>query len=98
MRQRFKEERITQQALAIEFGVTRAMVGAVVRGVRWADREERYGEVLKEVLEGRRKISDDDMVDIRARFERGEPKVSIARTYGVSRSTILYRLRQVGAI
>lgn len=44
-----------------------------------------------EVKAGRRRLTDDDVCDIRDMYFKGTPQVVIARVYGVNESTI-YRV------
>ena len=91
IRERYAAGGGTHRELAAEFGVSRAIIGCLIRG-------ETYRHVggPRTRPGGRRRLSEAEAVDIRERYAAGGvTHRELAAEFGVKRSTISYLIRGV---
>jgi len=82
---------VTQQQLAEKYGVTYSTIGMVISGKRWSHLP---GAQLKDKRVWRRRLSFQEIRDIRRRFTEGEKtKADLSREYKVSFATIFEILK-----
>jgi DNA invertase Pin-like site-specific DNA recombinase len=74
-----------QKDLAIEYGVTPSCVSHLVRGTSWP---HLGGAIPPPRVRGPTKLVEADIPVILTRIEKGESIASVARSYGVSRTTV----------
>lgn len=86
IRKRYDEEKITQETLAAEYGVTRANIAAIVTKRSWNTGEPR---LYFDGRRGKKKLTVEQVIEIRARYAAGGiSQKTLATEYHVHCSTI----------
>lgn len=88
IRQRYADGNYTLQSLATEYGISPSNVGAIVTGKTWNSEIEHPLLSINNrnrIGASRRKLSDEQVANMRQRFANGETNCSeLGRQYGVS--------------
>jgi hypothetical protein len=85
----------SQKALGVQFGVSRANIGCIVRGNTWGANSvyKAHSKAVDRSVNGMAKLTDDDVRRIRKKHKKGRSVQYLAKKFKVSVSTIFRVVR-----